>query len=335
MENFSDFDMKNLFNGLTEGRELAKQLQIHLNVSSSSHKTSEVLVEKILNSYDQALSILKYGVACGETQQGGLRIGTSDSPRSNSGSPRSDGSDHEFKDQDTKEGSKKRKAMPRWTQKVQVAPGAGVEAHADGYSWRKYGQKDILGATYPRGYYRCTHRRSQGCLATKQVQRSDEDPTILEVAYKGMHTCSLGAKKDPKTAMDQEPNIAEKPQQILPQSHQSQPELLDFQTTDLDTKNETLQPLNNNPSSSSSRIIPENDVFSAEMMDTNIYYPSFMSSEPNYLTFLPSFMNGDYGSSSNIVHTSESNAQTVGIDYPFGQLDLDSNFPFDNPRYFP
>lgn len=311
--------MKSLLNELTEGRELAKQLQIHLNVSSSSHKTRDVLIDKILNSYDQALSILKYGGMSGETQQGGLRIGTLDSPRSLSGSPRSDGSDHESKDHDTKEGSKKRKAMPRWTQKVQVDPGTGVEGHGDGYSWRKYGQKYILGANHPRGYYRCTHRHSQGCLATKQVQRSDQDPTILEVAYKGMHTCSQGANTSPKTAIDQEPNMAENPQQNQAQL------LLDFQTKDLDTKLETFQPLNTNPSPSSSRINPPDDVFSAAMMETNIYSPSFMSSEPTYFSFLPSLMEGDHGSSSNV----------QSIDFPFGQLDLDSNFPFDNPKYFP
>uniref|UniRef100_A0A7N2MN53 WRKY domain-containing protein n=1 Tax=Quercus lobata TaxID=97700 RepID=A0A7N2MN53_QUELO len=42
-----------------------------------------------------------------------------------------------------------------------------------------------------RGYYRCTHRRVQGCLATKQVQRSDEDPTVFKITYRGRHTCAL------------------------------------------------------------------------------------------------------------------------------------------------
>jgi hypothetical protein len=48
---------------------------------------------------------------------------------------------------------KKRKATARWTsQQVRVsAAGAGAEGPADdGHSWRKYGQKDILGAKYPR-----------------------------------------------------------------------------------------------------------------------------------------------------------------------------------------
>jgi hypothetical protein len=48
----------------------------------------------------------------------------------------------------------------------------------DGHAWRKYGQKDILNAKYPRNYYRCTHRQDQGCWATKQVQKTDEDPPV-------------------------------------------------------------------------------------------------------------------------------------------------------------
>ena len=34
-------------------------------------------------------------------------------------------------------------------------------------------------------------RHAQGCLATRQVQRSDEDPTVFEVTYRGRHTCAL------------------------------------------------------------------------------------------------------------------------------------------------
>ncbi|XP_061368494.1 OBERON-like protein [Gastrolobium bilobum] len=59
----------------------------------------------------------------------------------------------------------------------------------DGYQWRTYGQKDILNAKYPRNYYRCTHRYDQGCLATKQVQRIQEDPPLHRTTYYGNHTC--------------------------------------------------------------------------------------------------------------------------------------------------
>ena len=34
---------------------------------------------------------------------------------------------------------------------MRVSPGIRLEGHLDdGFSWRKYGQKDILGAKYPR-----------------------------------------------------------------------------------------------------------------------------------------------------------------------------------------
>ncbi|KAG1338948.1 WRKY transcription factor 55 [Cocos nucifera] len=59
----------------------------------------------------------------------------------------------------------------------------------DGYTWRKYGQKDILGSIFPRSYYRCTHKSYYGCDAKKQVQRLDEDPYTYEIKYCGTHSC--------------------------------------------------------------------------------------------------------------------------------------------------
>ncbi|KAF7826161.1 putative WRKY transcription factor 53 [Senna tora] len=139
------------------------------------------LIEKILCSYEKALQMLNSEEnACEANAAPTIAI---------NGSPRSEVLDHEDKH---KEVYKKRKTMPRWTEKVKICSGTtGLEGSLDdGYSWRKYGQKDILGAKFPRGYYRCTHRHGQGCLATKQVQKSDEDPTIFEVTYRGRHTCN-------------------------------------------------------------------------------------------------------------------------------------------------
>ncbi|XP_010938278.3 uncharacterized protein [Elaeis guineensis] len=59
----------------------------------------------------------------------------------------------------------------------------------DGYTWRKYGQKEILGSRFPRSYYRCTHKSYYGCEAKKQVQRLDEDPYTYEIKYCGNHSC--------------------------------------------------------------------------------------------------------------------------------------------------
>ncbi|GMI73215.1 WRKY DNA-binding protein 55, WRKY DNA-BINDING PROTEIN 55 [Hibiscus trionum] len=63
----------------------------------------------------------------------------------------------------------------------------------DNYTWRKYGQKEILGSRYPRAYYRCTHQKMYNCPAKKQVQRLDNDFYIFEVTYIGQHTCHMSS----------------------------------------------------------------------------------------------------------------------------------------------
>ncbi|OWM69867.1 hypothetical protein CDL15_Pgr025716 [Punica granatum] len=63
----------------------------------------------------------------------------------------------------------------------------------DGHTWRKYGQKKILHSEYPRGYYRCTHRKLYDCPAKRMVQRLDADPSTFEVTYIDHHTCHLSS----------------------------------------------------------------------------------------------------------------------------------------------
>ncbi|KAF5752632.1 WRKY transcription factor 55 [Tripterygium wilfordii] len=63
----------------------------------------------------------------------------------------------------------------------------------DGYTWRKYGQKEILGSRYPRSYYRCTHQKMYQCPAKKQVQRLDHDPYTFQVMYRADHTCHMSS----------------------------------------------------------------------------------------------------------------------------------------------
>ncbi|KAM0841844.1 hypothetical protein ACQ4PT_058755 [Festuca glaucescens] len=63
---------------------------------------------------------------------------------------------------------------------------------ADGFVWRKYGQKDINGSKHPRFYYRCAYS-GDGCGATRRVQQSQEDPAAFVIAYYGDHTCGGGA----------------------------------------------------------------------------------------------------------------------------------------------
>ncbi|CAD6268556.1 unnamed protein product [Miscanthus lutarioriparius] len=64
----------------------------------------------------------------------------------------------------------------------------------DGYQWRKYGQKQIEGAMYPRSYYRCTRSAEQGCAAKRTVQRNDDGAAAASpeytVVYVAEHTCT-------------------------------------------------------------------------------------------------------------------------------------------------
>lgn len=54
---------------------------------------------------------------------------------------------------------------------------------ADGYNWKKYGQKQLKGTEFPRSYYKCTH---PNCPVKKQVECSLEGE-ITEIMYKGEH----------------------------------------------------------------------------------------------------------------------------------------------------
>ncbi|KAK8537649.1 hypothetical protein V6N12_043801 [Hibiscus sabdariffa] len=117
---------------------------------------------------------------------------TESTPLSHTGSPWSGDSDRSFKelDQFNPYASKKRKTLPTFAQHVRVRAETVLDVRSeDNYCWRIYGKKSILGAKYPRSYYRCTHRHSEGCLATKQVQRTDDDPRIFEINYHRTHTC--------------------------------------------------------------------------------------------------------------------------------------------------
>ncbi|KAL3536722.1 hypothetical protein ACH5RR_000088 [Cinchona calisaya] len=187
-------EQKTLIIELTQGQEMANELKKQLD-SFTSSDTCEALVQNILSTYDKALSMLTWRAEKGHETL---------SPQSDSladNSIISEGSNGLFiKDQlqCQKDVTKKRKTLPKWTEQVRVCYGNGHEGSLDdGYSWRKYGQKDILGANYPRAYYRCTHRNSRGCLATKQVQKSDMDPSMVEITYKGRHSCCNQAANPP------------------------------------------------------------------------------------------------------------------------------------------
>ncbi|XP_073051080.1 probable WRKY transcription factor 53 [Primulina eburnea] len=195
MESAVTWPYNTLINELTQGMEKTKQLRIHLS-STSPSETHDLILQKMLSSYDKALFILRWGGSNGAT------LSTPDTLVSVHGSLRIEDVNKNINDnQDSMNASKKRKMQHTWTEQVKVDSENGLEGHTgDGYNWRKYGQKYILGAKYPRSYYRCTYRLVQNCWATKQVQRSDDDLTVFDITYKGTHTCSQSTNTVPPPA---------------------------------------------------------------------------------------------------------------------------------------
>ncbi|XP_015163546.1 probable WRKY transcription factor 33 [Solanum tuberosum] len=53
----------------------------------------------------------------------------------------------------------------------------------DGYTWRKYGQKQVKGSNFPRSYYKCTQ---QNCLVRKKVECAPNGQ-VIEIVYNGAH----------------------------------------------------------------------------------------------------------------------------------------------------
>lgn len=169
MEKISAEDKIAAVTVLTEGQKLANELKRQLHSPTldelKKRQMCDSLLKQILSHYKKAIGILDLGYgAAGE------------------------GLDHSSMDQPHVHFSKKRKTLPKRSEQMRV--GTGFEDQLDdGYNWRKYGQKVILGANHPRAYYRCTHRHTQGCLATKLVQRTDDDASLFEVSYRGKHSC--------------------------------------------------------------------------------------------------------------------------------------------------
>ncbi|KAF3327351.1 WRKY transcription factor 55 [Carex littledalei] len=71
----------------------------------------------------------------------------------------------------------------------------------DGHQWRKYGDKNIIGTNFSRGYFRCTYKE-QGCEAKKVVQQtSNSIPHLFKVSYTNTHTCNFHKMISPSSAL--------------------------------------------------------------------------------------------------------------------------------------
>ncbi|GAA0151442.1 hypothetical protein LIER_37289 [Lithospermum erythrorhizon] len=76
-----------------------------------------------------------------------------------------------------------------------------------------------------RAYYRCTHKYTRACGATKQVQKTEDDPLIFEVTYRGNHTC-MGVPNSPSPVGSLEEKtknaVTNLQQQLEPKQNQKQ-----------------------------------------------------------------------------------------------------------------
>ncbi|KAK1666143.1 hypothetical protein QYE76_054302 [Lolium multiflorum] len=175
---------------LAQVLDTVRQLEAQMGakgIADDGGERCRALVSSMRSSVDRSIHIAM-SLCCAPGAPG------PGSPPSAEGSPRSGGSDQgadsRCRGANAAGQCKKRKALPKWSTQVRVNTVQDVGPLDDGFSWRKYGQKDILGAKYPRAYFRCTYRHTQSCHASKQVQRADGDPLLFDVVYHGNHTCA-------------------------------------------------------------------------------------------------------------------------------------------------
>ncbi|KAL6841420.1 hypothetical protein ACP4OV_028938 [Aristida adscensionis] len=158
---------------VAKGRESAAVLQDLLvggglgqQPAVGASATPRNLVEQIIRCCDRALAALQAGAAAGGGGGGRKRKPERGGPVAAASSKRMRGSGGE--------------------------KGTRIEKKStmeDGFIWRKYGHKDIHGSKYPRLYFRCTYKDGHGCMARRQVQQSDADPSVYLITYFGDHTC--------------------------------------------------------------------------------------------------------------------------------------------------
>ncbi|KAJ8533167.1 hypothetical protein K7X08_016056 [Anisodus acutangulus] len=166
----SSANLKRAIEELIRGREFTRQLK-EIIKKPLGGEVAEDLVDKIMDSFSETLSVIN---------SDDVRVvGTPfSSPEDNysSGSCKSS----TLKD---RRGCYKR----RKTAESNIKESSDLVD--DGHAWRKYGQKQILHATYPRHYFRCTHKYDQKCQASKQVQKIQDNPPLFRTTYYGHHTC--------------------------------------------------------------------------------------------------------------------------------------------------
>lgn len=186
------------------------------------------------------------------------------------------------------------------------------------------------------------------------MQRSDEDPILFEVTYRGTHTCANGNPAVPSPEKQHKSNTNGLNNTNY-QPLQSQDVLSEFRAglrvniEGLDNKE--MAPPFSFASTSFGCIKSENHSFSPSgVLDYNNIFGSFSSpfmspDTPELNYFSISQMNNFQGvlntqhSKSDLTelvsaNTSATNSPIMDLDFSLDQVELDPNFPFDTPGFF-
>lgn len=188
------------------------------------------------------------------------------------------------------------------------------------------------------------------------MQRSDEDPSVFEITYRGRHTCSHAnnlvpvppspEKQEEKQNNHTHDNQQEQPLDILANIRSS----LRIQTEDFDNTEMGAYPFSF-PSTSFGCMNSANSSFSLSALEHNTPLGSskpFLSPatpESNYFSGCP-FQKTNSGGLHN-VHRSESDltemisantsatcSPTLDLDFSLDPVEIDPNFPFDSLAFF-
>lgn len=174
---------KRLIGELIKGRDSTKKLQnlLRRRTEDDGSVSAEDLVMKILGSFSDSLSVL---TSCNSGESCLVSATTTYMGSACSGDRALDSGESEKKPapavKDRRGCYKRRKTENSW---VKI-----VDTIEDGFAWRKYGQKEILNAKFPRCYFRCTNK-NEGCKALKQVQKLEDGSEMFHITYFGHHTC--------------------------------------------------------------------------------------------------------------------------------------------------
>uniref|UniRef100_A0A1J3G890 Putative WRKY transcription factor 70 n=1 Tax=Noccaea caerulescens TaxID=107243 RepID=A0A1J3G890_NOCCA len=170
---------------LVQGHEWTTKLQQIISQPGSGLGAAEDLAAKILGSFNDIISSLESLEPISSSSLVTAVEGSQNASCDNDGKFEDSGDSRKrLGPVKGKRGcyKRKKKSDQTWTVESTVLE--------DEFSWRKYGQKEILNTKFPRSYFRCTHKYSKGCKATKQVQKLELEPKMFNITYIGNHTCN-------------------------------------------------------------------------------------------------------------------------------------------------